>query len=453
MPLQDVPQLTFGFLPALPIVVQPSAGQITSDAGLLPLAQADARLRYTQRLAAGLTDGRQDPEHTLLEMLRQRLYGLLADYEDCNDHDRLRDDPLFQLVAGRVPDDGPRARQPTLARFENGVDPFALERRVEFLTVTGVERLRHKHGGQLPAQLTLDLDATDDETHGQQQLTFFHGYYDQWPYFPLVVSEPSTKHVFHPWLRPGAVHAAHAADESLEAVGAALRAARPDVQIHIRGDSGFGVPWMYAVCERNGWTYTFGIATNERLKVAAQPLLDEAVRRYAETGEKQRLFMYFADQAQSGAHPRTVIAKAECQAAGTNLRFVVTNLPVSSVAQAQARYDDYVQRGTSEQRLDEFKNGLHADRRSCHRFCAHFWRLVRHAAAYNLLNWVRDAPQVPAELRAAQPATWRSKVIKVAATVVQSTRRVLVQLAAQWPFWDHYWRVGKRSLQIQPAGP
>lgn len=453
MSLQDVPQLTFDFLPDLSVVVQPGEGQITSDAGLLPLAQADARLRYTQRLAACLTDGRQDPEHSLLEMLRQRLYGILADYEDCNDHDRLRDDPLFKLVAGRVPDDGPLASQPTLSRFENAVDPFALERLVEFLTVTGVERLRHKHGGQLPPQITLDLDATDDETHGQQQLSFFHGYYDQWQYFPLVVSEPVTKHIFHPWLRPGAVHAAHAADESLEAVAAHLQAARPDVQIHIRGDSGFGVPWMYDVCERNGWTYTFGIATNERLKAAAQPLLDEAVRRYAETGEKQRLFAFFAYQAQSWDHPRTVIAKAECQAAGTNLRFVVTNLPVSSAAHAEERYDDYVQRGTSEQRLDELKNGLRADRLSCHRFCANFWRLVLHTAAYNLLNWVRDDPQLPEELRAAQPATWRSKLIKVAATVVQSTRRVLVQLAAQWPFWDHYWAVGKRSLQLQPAGP
>jgi hypothetical protein len=148
-----------------------------------------------------------------------------------------------------------------------------------------------------------------------------------------------------------------------------------------------------------------------------------------------------------------VLAKAECQAAGTNLRFVVTNLPVSSAAHAEERYDDYVQRGTREQRLDELKNGLRADRLSCHRFCANFWRLVLHTAAYNLLNWVRDDPQVPEELRAAQPATWRSKLIKVAATVVQSTRRVLVQLAAQWPFWDHYWAVGKRSLQLQPAGP
>jgi hypothetical protein len=147
-----------------------------------------------------------------------------------------------------------------------------------------------------------------------------------------------------------------------------------------------------------------------------------------------------------------VVAKAECQAAGTNLRFVVTNRTVGSDEQAEALYDDYIERGTSEQRFDELKNGLHADRLSCHRFVANFWRLLMHAAAFNLLNWLRDDERIPDELRRVQPCTWRSKVIKVAATVWQTARRVVISLAAQWPHWKHYVAASCRGGALA-AGP
>ncbi len=452
MATQSVEQLHFGFYPHRDLLVQRHEAQITSDAGLIPLRQADQRLRYTERMTACLTDGRREPQHTLAEMLRQRLYGLLADYEDCNDHDALRQDPVFKLIAERLPEDDPLASQPTLSRFENAVDIPALYRLLDFLTQTGIERLRAKHGGRLPGRLTLDIDATDDPTHGHQQLTFFHAYYDQYQYFPLIISEPTTQHVFHPWLRPGAVHAAHGADEDVLRVVQPLRAARRNVQIHLRGDSGFGVPWMYEVCEQNRLTYTFGIAANPRLKAQAQDLLALARAEYERTAVKQRLFTSFEYQADSWDRTRTVIAKAECQAQGTNLRFLVTNLPVASDNQARRVYDEHMQRGTSEHRMDELKNGLHADRLSCQRFLANFWRLLLHAAALNLLNWVRDDQRVPAELRSAQPATWRSKLIKVAATVVQSTRRIVVLIAGQWPHWPNYVAVSRRVL-LMPAGP
>ena len=452
MSAQSAEQLHFGFFPDRDLVVQRHEGQITSDAGLIPIRQADQRLRYTERMTACLTDGRREPQHTLSEMLRQRLYGILAEYEDCNDHDTLRDDPVFKLIAERLPQDDPLASQPTLSRFENSVDIPALYRLLDFLAQTGIERLRAKHGGRLPRRITLDIDATDDPTHGQQQLTFFHAYYDQYQYFPLIISEPVTRHVFHPWLRPGAVHAAHGADEDLLRVVQRLRAARRNVQIHVRGDSGFGVPWMYETCEQNRLSFTFGIAANARLKRQAQDLLAKAEAEYERTGVKQRLFTFFDYQADSWDRKRTIIAKAECQAQGTNLRFVVTSLAVASDAQAERTYDGYIQRGASEQRMDELKNGLHADRLSCQRFVANFWRLLLHAAALNLLNWVRDDQRVPVELRSAQPGTWRSKLIKVAATVVQSTRRILVQIAGQWPHWPSYAAVSRRVL-LMPAGP
>ena len=447
-----VSQLSLSFFADRSLVVQRHAGQISSDAGLLPIRQLDDRLCYTQRLAAGLDDDRREPRHTQLEMLRQRLYGILADYEDCNDHDTLRDDPIFKLIADRLPEDDPLASQPTLSRFENAVSIDTLWRTLDFLTATGIERLREKNNGRLPEQLTLDLDATDDPTHGQQQLALFHGYYEQYQYFPIVISEPTTQHVFYAALRPGTVHAALGADEDLQFVVARLRQARPDLAVHVRGDAGFGLPRMYKICEENNLTYTFGIGANKRLQALARPLFDQAVAEYERSGEKQRLFTRFEYQAGSWGRPRTVIAKAECHAAGTNLRFVVTNLEVKSDADAERVYDDYTQRGTSEQRFDELKNGLHADRLSCHRFVANFWRLLLHTTAYNLLNWLRDNDTIPAELRTAQPATWRSRLIKVAATVVQSARRIVVAVAGQWPHWPTYLAASGRSGAI-PAGP
>ncbi len=342
---QCVNQFQFDFLPQKPIVVQSRSQQISGDAGLLPIRQFDQRWRYTQRLAGCLVDRRCDPEHSHEQMVCQRVYGILAGYEDCNDHDVLRDEPVFKLIAGRQIQDDPLASQPTLSRFENSVTPAELQRLIDFNIDTGIEQLQHKHEGPLPDCITLDLDTTDDPCHGDQQLRLFHGYYDQYQYLPLIISEPTTKHVFMAWLRPGTLTPTLGADEDLMRVVDKLRQVRPDVKIHVRGDGDFGKPVMYKCCEKPGITYTFGLGTNARLKKMAQPLMDKAVRRYERTGRKQRVFMRLSYQAESWPTPRTVVAKAECHAGGTNLRFVVTNLAVPGVRQARQTYDDYVQRG------------------------------------------------------------------------------------------------------------
>jgi hypothetical protein len=453
MSSQGAEQLSFDFVPHLPVVVQPSEGQICSDAGLLPMRQFDERWNFTSRLAGCLHDPKPNREQSLLSMLRQRIFGILAGYEDCNDHDTLRNDPLFKLIADRLPDDRALASQPTLSRFENLATPAELQRLIDFNILTGIERLKQKHGGQLPASITLDLDATDDPTHGHQQLTLFHGYYGQYQYFPLIISEPTTKHVFVAWLRPGTVHASLGADDDLMRVVKALRKARPDIAIHVRGDAGFGQPRMYEVCEENGLTYTFGFSTNARLKTMTENLMQRAVEEHERTKKKARLFDCFQYQCDSWPQPRTVISKAECHGGGTNLRFVVTNLPsVASPADGERTYDDYIQRGESEHRMDELKNGLKMDRLSCHRFMANFFRLLLHTAAMNLLNGARDDQSVPAVLRVGQPCTWRTHVIKVAAVIVQSTRRILVKLAAHWPWWPLYQAVGGRALNFS-CGP
>ena len=174
---QTADQLTFDFIPRRAVVVKPEGGAMTSDAGLLPLRQFDERWGYTARLAGLLADTRRDPEHPVVEMVRQRLLGILADDEDCNDHDDLRSDPVFKLVAGRSLDAPDLASQPTLSRFENAIDTATLQRLIDFTIDTGVERLAGRQSTKrLPSRVTLDIDAFDDPTHGRQQLSLYHGY-------------------------------------------------------------------------------------------------------------------------------------------------------------------------------------------------------------------------------------------------------------------------------------
>jgi hypothetical protein len=471
--IQPAWQQEFDFL-GLPIVVEPAMEQLSSDAGLLPLRQFDERIGLTGQVAAALDDPRQPQRirHELLEMTRARIYGILADYEDQNDHDTLRCDPVFKLVAGRSPDAPDLASQPTLSRFENHVSIPALKRLKALLLDQFIASFAAP-----PRQLTIDLDAVDDPAHGQQQLVLFHGFYGQHQYFPLVITSADTDQALMLRLRPGAVHAALMADEDLAFLVTRLRQAWPTVQLHIRGDAGFGVPRMYAVCERLGLDFTFGLSANKVLQARSDALLAQAVAQFETTGTPQRLFDGFWYQAASWPHPRWVIVKAEAQAQGTNRRFIVTNRPGAFVL-PEATYDDYVLRGESENRNKELKTDLHVDRLSDHRFMANQFRLYLHASALNLLVRLRreiaDPPPpepnaaVPTEaltgaarqryqrrrrqcdpLGEGQPCTWRMLLIKVAASVVVSTRRILVRLSASWPHLDHFRRVSAH-VQARP---
>ncbi|MCP4245783.1 MAG: IS1380 family transposase [bacterium] len=341
---QTVAQICFDFFSRLPIVVEPEEVQVSSDAGILPIRQYDDQIGYTDRFIRCLEDPR-DPdliEHPFREMVRQRIYGILAGYEDCNDHDTLRGDPVFKLVSGRKPEDRDLASQPTLSRFENAIDIPSLWRLHDFLIDDFIESF-----DEPPASLTLDIDATDDPCHGQQQLALFHGFYEQYQYFPLIISCDETKQILWAALRPGKVHAALGADEDLEYVVNRLRRAWPDVAIHVRGDAGFGMPWMYQVCERLQVLYTLGLSANAVLKRATESLLERAVEQFERTAEPTRLFDQFLYRAGTWKNPRRVIAKAECNPLGTNLRFVVTNRPGAAVL-PEPGYDNYVQRGESE---------------------------------------------------------------------------------------------------------
>ena len=449
MSLQTVWSECLEFHPRKRLVVENSAGRLSSDAGLLVVREFDERLGLTAQFAAALRDARRDPDHSLCAMVRQRIYGILAGYEDQNDHDTLRYDPVFQLVCDRIPADGAEtASQPTLSRFENAVDVPSLFRLRELFVDQFLDSFDTP-----PARLTLDLDGFDDPAHGEQQLTLFHGYYQQNQYFPLIITHAATGQVVLVSLRHGTAHAALGADDDLEFVITKVRRRWPDVDIEVRADSGFGVPAMYEVCERWHVWYTFGIGMNARLRRESEELLAESVAQYEQTGEKQRLFTALSYQARGWSRARHVVIKAECHAAGTNRRAVVTNRCGAPVV-PQGVYDEYIQRGESENRNKELKIDLCGGRLSNHRFMANLFRLLLHAAALNLLIRLRrelpdaapedrraaprpDAgcpvPSTGSELRRAQPATWRLRLIKVAAEVVVSCRRVLIRLSSAWP--------------------
>jgi Transposase DDE domain group 1 len=481
MSLQSVPLLSLDFLRQRPIDIEVSPAPLTSDAGLLPVRQFDERIRLTEQRAAAIQD-RRDPDLTrqsVLTMVRQRVYGILADYEDQNDHDTLRSDPAFKLLADRLPDGPDLASQPTLSRFENAVTIPDLWRLRDVLVDLFLQAFDAP-----PHHLTLDPDAFDDPAHGQQQLILFHGYYDQYQYLPIVVTCAENDMVLLVGLRHGTAHAALGADDDLRYLLARLRAAWPDVHVHVRGDSGLGVPRMYEVCRELGLTYTFGIGVNPRLRALSDDLMDQAVAAYERTGQPQRLFLLAEYQAESWPAPQPVIIKAEAHARGTNRRAVVTNRPGCAVL-PQAVYDEYATRGESENRNKELKTELKADRLSDHRFLANFFRLYLRAAALDLLVRLRRAVVqppptsaelgLPAELPVAaldEPGrrrffnkrrerdplgegfacTWRTRLIKVAAEVITRARRVIVRLSGSWPYLDHFLQAS-RAVSRRPAPP
>ena len=474
MDQQSAFRVSLDFLESKTIVVEPSAAQVSSDAGLLPFRQLDEQIGLTRQFAEALADSRHTgyTDHTFLEMTRMRVYGILADYPDQNDHDVLRSDPIFKLICGRSIHDDDLASQPTLSRFENTIDVGSFFRLQDVLIDQFIASFDLP-----PTRLTLDIDPFDDPTHGEQQLTFFHGYYDQYQYLPRVITCAENDLVLNVCLLYGSAHPALAATDDLEYLVHRLRQAWPGVRIHVRSDSGFGVPQIYHGCERLDIQYTVGMGMNARLKKLSDPLLEEAVKRFETTGQSQRLFCAFWYRAKSWPAQRWVVIKCEANSQGTNRRAVVTNRPGAFILPAAA-YDEYADRGESENRNKELKCGLQADRLSDHRYFANLFRLYLHTAAYNLLvlmrHQVADPPKpanpedVPTEalgsgrrrqwhnrrrehdpLGEGQPSTWRTRLIKVGARVLETTRRVIVQLSSSWPYLNHYRQV---ALQVLTPG-
>jgi hypothetical protein len=421
-------QFEFSSLKSTRVVADFSGGEITSDGGGLLLREIDKVYRLIDTLAEGLVDRRcpSKVRHPLAELLKQRIFQIALGYEDQNDADHLKTDPLLKTLVGRHPETDPDlASQPTLSRFENGVGKKALKKLADQLV-----RLYLKTHPGPRRQIIIDVDATDDPTHGQQEFSFYHGYYDQHMFHPLLVFDGTTGFPLAVVLRPGNKHASFGAVSILKRIVNRLRPAYPEALILIRADAGFAVPALYDYCERRGLGYVIGLITNDRLKRRCADLAAEVEADFKVSGQKQRTFTSFGYRAKSWPTPRRVVAKVERLEKGLNQRFVVTNL----AAEARLVYDYvYVLRGEVENRIKELKGGVFADRLSCHRFGANQFRLLMHTAAY-VLFWLLRRHLQGTELETAQVTTLRLKLLKIGGLVKQSTRRVWFRLAGGYPY-------------------
>jgi hypothetical protein len=374
-----------------------------------------------------VTDPR-DPartEHSQRSLLCQRVYGLALGYEDLNDHQTLRTDPALQLAAGRVPDENiALASPPTLCRLENRIDRPTLIRIAGVLVDQFIASR-----AQPPEHLILDFDATDDPVHGRQEGRFFHGYYDHYCFLPLYVF--CGDELLTAYLRPSKIDASQHARALLKLLVRRLRQAWPAVKITIRADSGFCRWRLMRWCDSHGIGYVLGLARNPVLERLAADEIARAQRQFRKTGQPQRLFGSFSYAASTWDRPRRVIVKAEHTAQGPNPRFLVVNVP----GDPQELYEDvYCQRGDMENRIKEQQLDLFADRTSCHRFLANQFRLLLSAAAYVLVQALRRTALPATDLAKAQIGTIRLKLLKVAARVLVTARRVVFHLASSYPY-------------------
>ena len=424
-----IPQLFFSFYRHRPIRADFSGGHISSDAGLLPLRAFDQRHELTLGLAERVSDAREDERvrHSLLSLFRQRIYQIIGGYEDANDADRLRHDPAFQILADQ-PLGEMLSSQPTLSRWENAPSPREIIGLQDafldwFVSVCG-KQVRNR------GEILLDIDSTDDPTHGQQQLSFFNGGYGQHMYHPLLVFERHTGCLLAARLRRGTAASHARIVPVLLRIVPRLQRAFPNVRIKLRADAGFALPLLYEFCEFFGIQYVIGKPTNPLFQRRADRLQRQLARRYRRTRKPQRSFSSFLHRAQRWSHQRRMCYKAEHTEAGTNLRFLVTNLK----GRSRSVFAFYNDRGECENRIEEFKNGFAAGRLSCHRFRANAFRLLLHGFAYNLVNLFRL--QLPSSLRSAQIETRCAQLFKIGARIRQTARCVRIHLASGWPFQD-----------------
>jgi len=445
---QCIDQLSFGNLHGKQITATFDGGNVSTDGGVLLVTEADRKLGLTETLGGSLRDARQAAKvsHPFADMLAQRVYQIARGYEDCNDADDLRYDPMFKTAIGRLPESGSAlASQPTLSRFENSISRTQLLRLAHALA----DRVLDEYAGRTPERIILDFDGTDDPTHGQQQLTGFNGFYDEHCYLPLIVTariDDGPDELLVAMLRPGKIHAAENALPVLKRLVAKLRERWPEVKIVFRADNGFGKPEIYDWCEDNKLGYLISLAQNSRLLAIAEPWMERARAEYEKTGEKARHLHETRYAAKEWRSERRVVVKAEVMAEGDNPRFVVTNLVGGT---AEDLYDEYSMRGEQENRIKELKNDLQIDRTSCHRFVANQFRVLLHATAFVLLSHLRKH-LTGTELARVQVCTLQRHLLKLGVRVRETAPKVWLHFASNCPAQD-LWPELLSRMRAAPA--
>lgn len=439
---------------------------VTSDAGGLLLREIEEKFHFIDQFSGCFTDHRDSEsiEHTLAELLRQRIFGLCLGYEDLDDHDQLRHDPLLAVLVGKEDPTGQNrhkardrgialAGKSTLNRLE--LTPVRASARSRYKKIVAhldamqsflLEAFLQQHV-VAPEQIVLDLDTTDFVLQGHQLGRFFHGYYDEYCYLPLYVfcGDPPLLAL----LRPSNLGDTVGAQKHLKRIITRIRQVWPDTQMVLRGDSGFAREHLMRFCEEHQVDYVFGLAQNSRLKEQITPQRQQAQQLWEQTGSAVRLFADFLYQTRtSWSRERRVVAKAEHLPRGANPRFVVTSLS-STDYPAQPLYEElYCARGDMENRIKEQQLMLFADRVSCSTLRANQVRLCLTTVAYVILRALREHGLAKTELASAQCSTIRNRLLKIGAVVKISVRRVFRSLSAGWPFRQVLLDVGDRLQHL-----
>lgn len=448
------PALSFPLLSRKQVTVDWDGGELSSDGGWLLLALVDQKLRLTERLADKIED-RRLPErvrHGVLALLQQRIFQIAQGYEDANDAQTLRRDPLLKMAVGGTPNGPLLAGQSTFSRWENAISAEELERLEWLLQDLFVEQC-----GPSPQRIVLDFDPYDDPAHGQQQGVLFNGYYDEYCYLPLLICgtvDDGPQRLIGVVLRDGRAPATKEAVGYLQDLVTAIRAQYPDVEIIFRGDSAYGVPEMITACRALNVRFCCGKAKNPVLLRLAEPIQDRVAKAEALRLERRgrtracRAFSAFDYAAKTWDQEERLVVKAELTGCKENPRFVVTDLEEADGWTPYAVYRFYSARGDRENRIKEFKLGMDGGRLSCTCFLANQFRLVLHAAAYLLYQALQReissvAPE--GELAQAQIETLRCRFMKLAARVRQRCRVVRVHLCSSFPHWE-LWNVLAQRL-------
>lgn len=443
-------------------------GKITSDGGGLLLGEVEARFGILRQFAACFTDHRNPIllEHGVLELVAQRVYGLALGYEDLADHDDLRRDPLLATLVGKTDPTGecrarkrdrgkPLSGKSTLNRLElTKADATAAERYKKIVAAPDridrffVDLFLQMHE-EPRDRIMLDLDATDDPIHGNQEGRFFHGYYKEYCYLPLYIF--CDDFLLCSRLRQSNGDAAAGTVEELSRIVSQIRQAWPEVEITIRADSGFCREEIMAWCESNNVDYLLGLAKNARLKKEIEDELEEAKAEYARTGHGARVFKDFSYRTlKSWSRARRVVGKAEHLAKGANPRFVVTSISSEKMEARTLYEEEYCARGEMENRIKEQQQYLFADRTSTSVMRANQLRLWFSSVAYVMMNALRRFGLVGTEMERAQCHTIREKLFKIGALVRVSVRRVVVWLASGYPYERIFRSVYLNLRRFQP---
>ena len=420
------------------VIAEFNGGTISSEGGALLLRETDRRMNLLGRFSQCFLDGRKAAfvEHRIEEMLAQRVYGLALGYEDLNDHEQLRHDPLLGMLVGKAePGKEVLAGKSTLNRMELGDGTPDRYKKITFwrdaIDDLLVDIFLEAHSAA-PEQIVLDIDTTDLAIHGEQEGRFYHGYYDHYCYLPLYVF--AGEHVLCARLRPSNIDPSAGSRKEIERIVKQIRSAWPQVQIVLRGDSGFCREELMAWCENNHVDYVFGLARNVRLQAIVVEALEQARRQWEHTQQPARVFTEFQHETVSGtwSRKRRVVAKAEHIDGKSNPRFIVTSLAAEAWA-AQPLYENlYCARGDMENRIKE-QFVLFADRVSAASMRANQLRLYLSVVAYSLMCGLRRLGLQATQLAHAQVGTIRLRLLKIGAQIRVTVRKIWIQMSSSFP--------------------